>query len=103
MARDAELEIVNRWEGSIGKWTRIEGQQETIIDYILVSAESLREVVSFRVDEKGEADIGSDHNWVWMDIRGGVTEKGKEKGKGRWKINERTDWANFREERKKGR
>ena len=96
LARDAELEIVNRWEGSIGKWTRIEGQQETIIDYILVSAESLREVVSFRVDEKGEADIGSDHNWVWMDIRGGVTEKGK--GKGRWKINERTDWANFRNE-----
>ena len=43
MARDAELEIVNRWEGSIGKWTRIEGQQETIIDYILISAESMRE------------------------------------------------------------
>ena len=87
LARDAELEIVNRWEGSIGKWTRIEGQgqQETIIDYILVSAERLREVVGFRVDEKGEADIGSHHNWIWMDIRGrgGVTEKGKEREKGR--------------------
>ena len=24
LAKDTELEIVNRWEGSVGKWTRIE-------------------------------------------------------------------------------
>ena len=42
----------------------MEGQQETIIDYILISAGSMKEVESFRVDERGEADIGSDHNWV---------------------------------------
>ena len=44
----------------------------------------MREVVSFRVDEKGEADIGSDHNWIWMDIRGGGNNReGKRKGKGK--------------------
>ena len=98
LAKDKELEIVNRWEGSVGKWTRMEGQQETIIDYILISAGSMKEVESFRVDERGEADIGSDHNWVWMDIRGALTEKGKERVKGKWKINEQTDWAKFRQE-----
>ena len=74
LAKDAELEIVNRREGSVGKWTRIEGQQETIIDYILISAGSMKEVESFRVD---------DHNWVWMDIRGALTKKGKERVNGK--------------------
>ena len=52
---------------------------------------------SFRV-EKGEADIDSDHNRVWMDIRGALTEEVKEREKGRWKMNEQTDWAKFREQ-----
>ena len=55
----------------------------------------MKEVVSFSVGEKGEADIGSDHNWIWMDIRGAVAGKEKKMGKGRWKINERTDSAKF--------
>ena len=70
-----------------------------MIDYILVlvSAGSTKEV-SFKVDEKMEADVSSDHNWIWMDIRGAVAEKGKEKGKGRWKINKWTDLAKFMED-----
>ena len=27
LTKDTELEIVNRWEGSVGKWTRIEGMK----------------------------------------------------------------------------
>ena len=37
---------------------------------ILISVGSMKEVVSFRDGEKGEADISSGHNWIWMDIRG---------------------------------
>ena len=58
----------------------------------------MKEAESFRVDEKGEADVGCDHNWVWVDIKGALTEKGKERVKGRWKINEQTDCAIFRQE-----
>ena len=27
LAKDTELDIENRWEGSVGKWTRIEGMK----------------------------------------------------------------------------
>ena len=50
----------------------------------------MKEVVSFRVGEKGETDIGSGHNWIWMDITGAIGGKEKKRGRGRWKINERT-------------
>ena len=27
LTKDTELKIVNRWDGSVGKWTRIEGMK----------------------------------------------------------------------------
>ena len=36
---------------------------------ILISVGTMKKVGGFRDGEKGEANICSGHNWIWMDIR----------------------------------
>ena len=50
---------------------------------IFIGLGSMKEVVSFRVGAKGEADIGSGHNWIWMDIIVAIGGKEKKGGRGK--------------------
>ena len=63
----------------------------------------MEEVKGMEIDDTGEADIDSDHNWMWLDIKGVETRKvtGKSKPRWKWKMSEETDWTKYRVELEK--
>ena len=77
MVQDEGLKILNATNKTVGVWTRIEGETRSIIDYCLISEESLEYVEKMEIDEKkdftpfnitGDRMIYSDHCAITVTI-----------------------------------
>ena len=74
-----------------------EGVHRSVIDYILVDNHTSQYVTQIRIDDLGELEVGSDHNWIWCDLDFPIGRTKTPCSRKQWKINEGTEWQLFRE------
>ena len=88
MVKKEKLSIVNALDVCGGKWTRVEGDSKSILDYMMIWEEDEKAVKYMKVDEEREsAPVGyrdgkmttSDHNVLTMEIDWCMLEKQKPK------------------------
>ena len=96
-AEENNLEILNGKKGIVGKWTRMCGNQRSIIDYIMVSNSIWEEGhFSGKIYDKDGVGIKSDHRPIVLQIEekveGGLEKKGAIKG---WKRMSEGDWTEY--------
>ncbi len=90
--------LVNAHENCTGIWTWNRGEKMSVLDYMITSGEVGQDIEELFIDDGGEYDIGSDHNWMWLRLRHTRLPKEKIKKQPGWDINEDTDWTPFRRE-----
>ncbi len=90
--------LVNAHDNCTGIWTWSRGEKVSVIDYIIASGDLEQDIQELYIDDEGEYDIGSDHNWMWLRLRHKRIEKDKVKKQPGWNIKEDTDWRGFRED-----
>ena len=83
-------------------WERINGEQKSAIDYILVSKEARMRSQAVTIDEQKEIDVNSDHNVMILKYKMKEERKQKEVEGSRnkevkWK-RRNADWEKFREQ-----
>ena len=63
------LAMMNKNKKCEGKWTRMKGQEKSVIDFALGSEDCVQIMTRMKIDDGGEgiAD-SSDHNWIELDI-----------------------------------
>ncbi len=90
--------LVNAHENCRGTWTWGRGDKLSVVDYIITSGDLEQDIEELLIDDDGNFDIGSDHNWMWLRLRCERMDKENVKKQPGWNINEETDWKSFREE-----
>ena len=96
--REYKLRIVNRDVQCKGKWTWTSGERRTIIDYVLVDSDIFQMAQNCEIDEDGRLDIGSDHNWITLELN--IQFRKRERGGGSkwvWNIHKESDWEGYQE------
>lgn len=96
-SREFGLRILNRDMDCKGKWTWSAGDRKSIIDYVLVDDGLFRLVEKMCIDEEGDMDVGSDHNWMSVVLK--CVKKVRKAGSFKWVwcIDRETDWNTYRE------
>ena len=96
-SREEGFRIVNRDMQCKGKWTWSSGERQSIIDYVLVDNRMAQTVERCTIDEDGGMDIGSDHNFISLELKFEY-QKVKDRGsKWVWAINKDTDWNSYKQ------
>ncbi len=101
LSQTRDLVILNAAQVCRGLWTWHRGDQHSVVDYIVVSQDIGEVVTQLVIDDEGENECQSDHNWIWgeMTIHKGWSDGGTVKvARPQWNINEETDWDKFRSE-----
>ena len=80
--REYKLRIVNRDVQCKGKWTWTSGERRTIIDYVLVDSDIFQMAQNCEIDEDGRLDIGSDHNWITLELN--IQFRKRDRGVSKW-------------------
>ena len=81
-----EVILLNLDERCEGKYTRIQKDQKTTVDYILVNKKIFDKIESIKIDENKETLEGSDH--VAMSIKIKVKKENNGFKKSKWKVKE---------------
>ncbi len=87
--------LVNAHDNCRGIWTWSRGDKTSVVDYIITSGDLDQDIEELFIDDEGEYDIGSDHNWMWLRLRYKRIPKEHVKKQPGWNINEDTDWKAF--------
>jgi exonuclease III len=100
------LTILNNHQDKCkGKWTWCRGAQRSIVDYALASRNIALRTQSLIIDEEGQWDLGSDHNWLVLSCNMYIPTRGTANPQqdnpnvnlgGKWKINDNTSWPKYR-------
>ena len=88
------LRLINGSEKCDGKYTWNRGTEKSIIDYVLCSSwvENKLEYMKIHTDE---LSIGSDHNWITLEIKVDCDMQIEIETLPKWKIYEDTDWNRY--------
>ena len=54
MSQNSEMQLANTWKGTNGLWTRREGENKSVIDYIIMQKEHMTGIQEMEVDEEKE-------------------------------------------------
>ena len=66
-----DLWVVNGSPVAKGRWTWMNGQRRSLIDYILIGgAYGENDILEMRVEDMGGVEIPTDHKLVWINING---------------------------------
>ncbi len=98
MIEKGEMRMWNKEDKCIGKWTRMRGEDRSIVDYMIGDKEITKNLKKMNIDDEGKWECRSDHVWLTAEIG---WEKGVSKRKikeGRWRIRDDTEWRGFREQ-----
>ncbi len=68
LAHSSDLYIANKHPECTGKWTRVEGQSRSIIDYFLLDNFLVDRFHGMFIDENKTLIVRSDHNLMWLDL-----------------------------------
>ena len=81
-----------------GRFTRQQGQERSVTDYIIIGEELEPITPCMFIDEDGQFDMVSDHNLMWIDLnlKGYVSSTRAVHFK--WNKTESTDWPEFQSE-----
>ena len=83
-----------------GLWTRQRSGISTVIDYGVIAQEHLYSVNSMFIDEQGKYGGGSDHNWIFLELKDNFVKKCRvsnlPRKKAPWNISHSQDWSAFR-------
>jgi hypothetical protein len=90
------LEVGNWLPVTVGKWTRMQGDKKSVLDYWLLEGVVAKRVNRIFIDDQGMYDIPSDHNVMLVEIRMEGWE-GTRRARFGWKMGKKTDWALFGE------
>ena len=97
--KERELRLMNNSVKAIGKWTRVEGEQKSILDFTLATHEMEEKIVKLTIDEEHKYALESkrcktDHNVSVVEIDANVK---REKDVKRETINCNNNWERFTE------
>ena len=91
-----DMMILNK-EWGYKKWTRIEKEEKSIIDYVVINREMRERVVEMKVVER---DLGSDHMAIEVQFNSHMIKKKKKR---RLTQEERKKYGTYRKEKKKNK
>jgi hypothetical protein len=92
------MEIFNESTLCEGLWTRMQGGQKTVIDYMVGSASWYNSLTRMVVEDGDVCESETDHNLIWAQFewtRGKANGDKKLKEEWVWKMTEKTDWEGF--------
>ena len=52
MVKEMDCAIVNELQVTTGKWTRVENDKKSVLDYMLVDKEEITSIISMLIDEQ---------------------------------------------------
>jgi hypothetical protein len=88
------LIVANGLKSCVGKWTRMQKESKSVLDYILI--DSGLTVESMFIDDNGKYYIKSDHNLMVIRLQTKAMRQ-KISAKRVWKVEEDTDWHVYEE------
>ena len=91
----SELSLINTMSCCRGLFTRIMNNQRSTLDYILVSDNLAKQVISAFIDDVGSFDLHSDHVVFTLKLKANEKVKIERKSQLTWKLNDNTDWESF--------
>ena len=91
-----KIKMWNREDKCIGKWTRMRGEERSIVDYILGDQDTTENLRKMYIDDEGKWACRSDHVWLTAEVKWTKENTRTNKKEGRWKIREDTEWDGFR-------
>jgi hypothetical protein len=100
MVERCGLMVCNTQECCEGKWTRVQAERRSVIDYVLVRRAEWSEVTRVCVEEGsgGGGVYHTDHKLVWLSRkRGGCLTEERGEGTKKWCLREGVDWEAYRQ------
>ncbi len=89
--------LLNSHENCNGLWTWNRGDKVSVVDYMVTSGSLEADIEELYIDDAGDFDVGSDHNWLWLRVKYQRHQKAPVYKPPRWDINADTDWKMFRQ------
>ncbi len=95
-SHSAELYIANKSPLCEGKWTRVQGQSRSIIDYFLMDMSLANRLMGMFIDEEKTLVVNSDHNLMWLDLSARPPASEDIGSTPKWNIPTDEQWKSFR-------